>query len=101
MGAAEDVRKYLKEDQFKLYQLIWQRFVASQMMPAVFDQTTIDISAADYTFCATGIVQKFAGYLAVYQSEVVDNAHDEKSHQLESNALPGVTDGQPLRLRKL
>ena len=40
---------------FKLYQLIWQRFVASQMVPAIFDQTTIDISAADYTFRATGI----------------------------------------------
>src|SRR5689334_17496494 len=48
----EDVRRYLKDDQFKLYQLIWQRFVASQMMPAVFDQTTIDISAQDYTFRA-------------------------------------------------
>ena len=59
----EDVRKYLDDDLFKLYQLIWQRFVASQMVPAVFDQTTIDISAGDYTFRATGSVQKFDGYL--------------------------------------
>src|SRR5262249_48879647 len=44
----EEVRKYLPDDVFKLYQLIWQRFVASQMLPAVFDQTSIDISAADY-----------------------------------------------------
>jgi DNA topoisomerase-1 len=43
MRAPEDVRKYLEDDLFKLYQLIWQRFVASQMLPAVFDQTTIDI----------------------------------------------------------
>src|SRR2546429_5208155 len=43
MRAPEDVRKYLDEDLFKLYQLIWQRFVASQMLPAIFDQTTIDI----------------------------------------------------------
>src|SRR2546425_3814027 len=50
MRAPEDVRKYLDEDLFKLYQLIWQRFVASQMLPAIFDQTTIDISAGDYTF---------------------------------------------------
>jgi len=52
--APEDVRKYLDDDVFKLYQLIWQRFVASQMLPAILDQTTIDISAADYTFRATG-----------------------------------------------
>src|SRR6202051_2346413 len=58
MRAPEDVRKYLEDDLFKLYQLIWQRFVASQMMPAVFDQTTIDITAGDYTFRATGSVQK-------------------------------------------
>jgi DNA topoisomerase-1 len=94
----EDVRKYLKEDQFKLYQLIWQRFVASQMMPAVFDQTTIDISAGDYTFRATGMVQKFAGYLSVYQSEAVDSADDDKSEEDEGNALPAVTEGQALKL---
>ncbi len=101
MRTPEDVRKYLKEDQFKLYQLIWQRFVASQMMPAVFDQTTIDISAADYTFRATGLVQKFPGYLAVYQSEVVDTADDEKSDEGEGNALPRVTEGQTLKLDKI
>src|ERR1700694_235085 len=62
-----DVKPFLSEDLFKLYQLIWQRFVASQMVPAVFDQTTIDIEAGDYTFRATGSVQEFDGYLAVYQ----------------------------------
>src|SRR5712672_2902354 len=56
--APEDVRKYLDDDLFKLYQLIWQRFVASQMLPAVFDQSSIDISVGDYTFRATGSVQK-------------------------------------------
>ncbi len=44
-----DVETYLSDDLFKLYQLIWQRFVASQMLPAVFDQTSIDITAGDYT----------------------------------------------------
>ncbi|HLZ11892.1 MAG TPA: type I DNA topoisomerase [Candidatus Acidoferrum sp.] len=97
----EDVRKYLKEDQFKLYQLIWQRFVASQMMPAVFDQTTIDISAGDYTFRATGMVQKFAGYLSVYQSEAVDIADDDKNDEGEGNALPAVAEGQVLKLESI
>jgi len=97
----EDVRKYLKEDQFKLYQLIWQRFVASQMMPAIFDQTTIDISAGDYTFRATGMVQKFAGYLSVYQTAAVDIADDDKNEEDEGNALPRVEEGQTLRLDKI
>ncbi|HEX4543389.1 MAG TPA: DNA topoisomerase, partial [Candidatus Acidoferrum sp.] len=65
MRAPEDVRKYLDDDLFKLYQLIWQRFVASQMLPAIFDQTTIDIRAGEYTFRASGSVQKFDGYLRV------------------------------------
>jgi DNA topoisomerase-1 len=98
--APEDVRKYLDDDLFKLYQLIWQRFVASQMLPAVFDQTSIDISAGDYTFRATGSVQKFDGYLRVYQMPVAnaDRDDDEKSDEGEGNALPRVTEGQILRL---
>jgi DNA topoisomerase I len=96
----EDVRKYLDDDLFKLYQLIWQRFVASQMLPAVFDQTTIDISAGDYTFRSTGSVQKFDGYLRVYQMPVAnaDREDDEKSDEGEGNALPRVSEGQILRL---
>jgi DNA topoisomerase-1 len=98
--APEDVRKYLDDDVFKLYQLIWQRFVASQMLPAIFDQTTIDISAGDYTFRATGSVQKFDGYLRVYQLPALnaDRDDDEKSDEGEGNALPRVTEGQTLRL---
>jgi DNA topoisomerase I len=101
--APEDVRKYLPDDQFKLYQLIWQRFVASQMLPAIFDQTTIDISAGDYTFRATGSVQKFDGYLRVYQMPVAgaDREDDEKDDEGEGKALPRVTEGQTLRLDQI
>jgi len=65
--------KVLKRDELRLYQLIWERFVASQMAPAVYDQTSVDIAAtpkrgnATYTFRATGSVLKFAGYTAVYE----------------------------------
>ena len=45
MRHPEQLKAYLKEDEFKVYKLIWQRFIASQMMPAVFDQTTVDIDA--------------------------------------------------------
>ncbi len=103
MRAPEDVRKYLEDDLFKLYQLIWQRFVASQMMSAIFDQTTIDISASDYTFRANGSVQKFDGYLRVYQipTAVADREEDEKDDDGEGNALPRVAEGQVLRLDKI
>jgi DNA topoisomerase-1 len=101
--APEDVRKYLDDDLFKLYQLIWQRFVASQMLPAIFDQTTIDVAAADYTFRATGSVQKFDGYLRVYQlpASIADREDDEKDDEGEGKALPRVTEGQTLRLDQI
>jgi DNA topoisomerase-1 len=101
--APEDVRKYLPDDVFKLYQLIWQRFVASQMLPAVFDQTTIDISAGDYTFRATGSVPKFDGYLKVYQLPVAatDREEDEKDEEGEGKSLPRVEEGQVLRLDQI
>ena len=96
----EDVRRYLDDDLFKLYQLIWQRFVASQMVPAVFDQTTIDISAGDYTFRASGSVEKFKGYLAVYQAATGDD--DDADQNAEgSAALPQVSEGQVVRLEKI
>jgi DNA topoisomerase-1 len=100
MRAPEDVRKYLDDDLFKLYQLIWQRFVASQMLPAILDQTTIDISAREYTFRASGSVQKFDGYLRVYQMPVslADREDDEKDEEGEGRALPQVSEGQTLRL---
>jgi len=90
-----DVKSFLSEDLFKLYQLIWQRFVASQMVPAVFDQTTIDIEAGDYTFRATGSVQKFDGYLAVYQ---VSTGDDEDAEPDSKALLPRVSEGEILRL---
>src|SRR6516165_7009682 len=62
----EAVRPYLTPDQFSLYRLIWNRFIASQMLPALFDETTVDIGAGDYLFRVKGTVPKFAGWLAVY-----------------------------------
>jgi len=95
----EEVKPFLSEDLFKLYQLIWQRFVASQMVPAVFDQTTVDVAAGDYTFRATGSVQKFDGYLAVYQVA----AGDDEDAEPDANRalLPPVTEGETLRLETL
>ncbi len=96
----ESVKPYLEDDMYKLYQMIWQRFVASQMVPAVFDQTTIDISAADYTFRATGSVIKFEGYLAVYQI-VKEEEEKEDEGDTDSRTLPRVTEGEKLRLESV
>ncbi|HEV2642356.1 MAG TPA: type I DNA topoisomerase [Candidatus Elarobacter sp.] len=74
----ESLSKILKRDELRLYQLIWERFVASQMAPAVFDQTTVDIAAAQrFTFRATGSVLKFAGFTAVYEEGTDDAAQPE------------------------
>ena len=63
----ERVKPYLSRDQYTLYRLIWNRFVASQMTPAVFDDTVVDIGVGEYVFRVKGSVPKFAGWLAVYE----------------------------------
>jgi DNA topoisomerase-1 len=90
--------KYLSSEELKLYRLIWQRFVASQMMPAVFDQTTIDIEAGRFMFRASGSVLKFDGFLRVYEE-----GRDEKSEDEEEAArkLPRVEQGESLALNSV
>ena len=94
---------YLQEDELKLYRLIWMRFVASQMMPAVFDQTTIDVAAkgkdgATYMFRATGSVPKFKGFLEVYEEG--KDQKDEDDEELK-HRLPPVTEGEELKFKAI
>src|ERR1700693_4749114 len=96
----ESVKPYLDESMFKLYQMIWQRFVASQMVPAVFDQTAIDVDANDYTVRATGSVQKFDGYLAAYQAVKEEEEKDDEG-DAAGNRLPPVREGDQLRLETI
>jgi len=96
----ESIQKYLGPDEFKLYKLIWQRFVASQMNPAVFDQTTIEISAGDYLLRATGSVEKFNGFQAVYQEGKDEKAEMAEDEELKLR-LPKVEQGERLKLRKI
>ncbi|MGA2073081.1 MAG: type I DNA topoisomerase, partial [Terriglobia bacterium] len=88
----ESIQRYLSADEFKLYKLIWQRFVASQMNPAVFDQTTIDISAGDYLLRATGSVEKFNGFRAVYEEGKDEKVEMEEDEELKLR-LPQVEQG--------
>ena len=94
----DSLAKFLKPEELKLYRLIWQRFVASQMMPAVFDQTTIDINAGRFVFRATGSVQKFDGFLKIYQE-----GRDEKTEEDEEaeTKLPLVEKGETLKLNSI
>jgi len=99
----DTVEKHLAEDEMKLYRLIWNRFVACQMTPALYDQTTIDVTAKgknglDYTFRATGSVLKFEGFLKVYQEgkDQTDEEDEEMKHR-----LPLVTEGEQLRFKAI
>jgi DNA topoisomerase-1 len=104
----ESVRAHLSPDQYYLYKLIWNRFVASQMPAATFDETTVDITAADYVFRVKGSVPKFAGWLAVYNQETIEakvegpgpdavGADDDDG----SSVLPPLREGDTLQLREL
>jgi DNA topoisomerase-1 len=99
----ESVQQFLAEDELKLYRLIWMRFVASQMMPALFDQTSIDITApgkdgAVYTLRETGSVPKFDGFLAVYEEG--KDQKDEEDEELK-HRLPLVSEGESLKFKSL
>ena len=90
----EKVAPYLDRDKRALYQLIWDRFVASQMMPALFDQTTVEIEAKDYLFSATGSVQRFPGFMALY----VEGEDEEKEGEEKKSGLPELQKGERLNL---
>ncbi|HUI84061.1 MAG TPA: type I DNA topoisomerase, partial [Candidatus Binatia bacterium] len=98
----DSIRQYLHEDEYKVYKLIWQRFVASQMNPAIFDQTTVDIEAKSgdtiYRFRVTGSVLKFDGFLKVYEES--KDIKDEEDEALK-HKLPVLVAGQKLTLKGL
>jgi DNA topoisomerase-1 len=93
----EKLKEFLNADELKLYTLIWKRFVASQMTAAIFDQTTIDIKAGRFMFRATGSVQKFDGFLKVYQEGKDEKADDDD----EEKTLPKVEKGENLKLNSI
>jgi len=93
----ESLKGHLSSDQFRLYQLIWQRFVASQMESAVFDVTSVDIRAAEYTFRATGSVVKFAGFTVLYTEGRDDAAEEDETRA----PLPPLSVEQLLKLLEL
>ena len=92
------VRKYLKPEQYKLYALIWNRFVASQMAPAVYDQTSVEIEAKsgaiEYGLRASGRVLKFGGWLDVYAKQTKEEVEEQPS-ELAGEEEESATEGEP------
>jgi DNA topoisomerase-1 len=105
----ETVKGYLTADQYSLYRLIWNRFVASQMPPATFDETTVDATAtaagaSPYLFRVKGSVPKFAGWMAVYgltpgEPEEADTKKDADDDDGVSGVLPPLAEGDRLDLK--
>ncbi|MFI5333808.1 MAG: type I DNA topoisomerase [Chlamydiales bacterium] len=95
----EKIKNFLHEDQFKLYLLIWRRFLASQMNPAVYDTISCDIDTdQNILLRATGSILKFSGFLAVYEEkEDKDHVAEEKGRE-EDKILPPLKEGQVLKL---
>ena len=91
----ELVRKDLSQEQYRLYRLIWGRFTACQMANAVYDNVSVDVVSAGYTFRANYSELKFPGYTAVYEE-----ARDEESDEI-SSPLPTLSEGERLRLEKM
>ena len=93
----------LTRDQLQLYTLIWNRFVASQMRPAIFDTTSADITAGRFTFRASGQHMTFAGFMRVYvegQDETQqDEARQAEGEENEERSLPELAEGQSLDCR--
>jgi DNA topoisomerase I len=92
------VKKYLTPDQFKLYQLVWLRFVASQMTPLVYDTTTVDFAVKTYVFRATGSLVKFDGFQVLYREthEPEDAASPE-----ELAPIPPLQEGDEVEVREV
>ena len=101
----DSIAKYLTDEQLKLYRLIWQRFVASQMMPAIFDVTTAKIAAVSkktgktYDFRVSGSVLRFDGFLKVY--EILEDKKSDDEEDEASNKLPNLDGVKRLELEKL
>ena len=106
----ESVRAHVSAEQYYLYRLIWNRFMASQMPPATFDDTIVDIAAGDYMLRAKGSVPKFSGWLAVYEEHTVaDGASGSGPSTVAGNGdaeavsalLPPLVEGDRLDLKAL
>ncbi|MFH1854475.1 MAG: type I DNA topoisomerase [Candidatus Omnitrophota bacterium] len=93
----ESIKEYLNDDQFKLYSLIWNRFISSQMMPAVFSVITVEIKAGRFGLKTVGSYQIFAGFSIIYKEDDDKNGEKDENEKI----LPPLEVGEKLELIKL
>lgn len=91
----DSIKTSLTNDQYKLYKLIWERFLASQMASAVYDTISADIAAGDYLFKANGSQIKFQGFMALY----IEGKDDEQEE--EQSSIPELAEGEELDVKKI
>ncbi len=97
----EYVKKYLPKELYKLYELIWNRFIASQMKSAQFEQVSLDVSGGDFIFRSTGSTLLFKGFLAIYDENGEEQSQDEDISENENKIPQGLEEGQKLDLIEL
>ena len=96
----EKIKDSLTTDQYKLYKLIYNRFIASQMAPAIFDTVSVDIKANDYNFKANGQTLKFKGFMTLYV-ESEDTKKDDKKKKEDDVSLPELVEGEEVKKQKI
>jgi len=98
----ESLKTFLNHDQYRLYELIYNRFLASQMCPAEFLATSVDISADKYLFAASGSHLLFEGFLAAYnKNEAEDKEEEDEEKEKVKNVIPPLEQGEMLGLKNL
>ncbi len=93
------IKKYLTANQYKLYKLIWERFVASQMQSALLDTVSVDLDSADYRFRTSGYTVKFQGYMALYEES--EDSQKSDDDEIKNLRLPDLNEGQILECNGL
>ncbi len=96
----QKIKKLLTSDQFKLYKLIWERFVASQMSAAVLNTVSVDFNCDKHVFRSTGTTVEFQGYMALYEESSDEGARNAFSRDVET-LLPPLSDGESVRADKI
>ena len=97
----EQVKPYLSAEQHALYTLIWNRLVASQMSSAILDHTTVDVTAKQYIFRATGAVMRFPGFTALYEESQAEPVRSDTDAEAHNRLLPPLLVGQEVQVTKL
>lgn len=98
----ERIKEFVDRDTYNLYKLIWNRFVACQMSPAIMDTVTIDVTAGDYQLRATGSTIKFQGFMKLYQEEQEESEQGlNEINETGEGVIPQLAEGEPLNLISL